>query len=369
MSGVDEQWLIGASGAFGLPLWALGAVAALLVFGLAIMVRRSGWFQSVAGQGLLLIALVGAGVMLSRLTLPSDPHERADAPQARPSERQALEARAFELTTHALAPGSALACLDAGAGDAIEDACEKSVFGSAQGAAAAVAYVSARLALLADGLDYAKRGDAGYEKTLANWRRYVELDRYGVVAHVLAVRDRCTAESCGAFALLRDASTVRTNLKDHTFDNLVARYAEHWKARQDGPVVASAASGAPRAGLGVVRNIDFPSAASIPAISIMSAEPTTVPSVTAANPADAAPAKKPAATATAEPTATSTTAASKRTAAAEGAPPAPTKRAANARRQQTTQAAPAPTPILPAPAVQPAAPPAPAETKGQSLPQ
>jgi hypothetical protein len=46
------------------------------------------------------------------------------------AERQALDARAFELTARAMAPGSALACLDAMAGDVVEDACEKALFAS-----------------------------------------------------------------------------------------------------------------------------------------------------------------------------------------------------------------------------------------------
>ena len=371
---------MGTSGTLGLPLWALGAVAALVVFGLAIALRRSSWLQSVTGQGLVLIGLVGAGVMLDRLVAPprtSDQHERADARQARLAERQTLEARAFDLTARTLLPGSALACLDAGAGDTVEDACEKSVFGSPPSVAAAVTYVMARLSLLADGLDYAKRADAGYERTLDSWRRHAELDRYGLVAHVLATRNLCTAETCAAFALLRDASIVRTNLRDRTFDNLVARYAEQWKARQDGPVVGSVQPGAGKAGLAVARNIDFPSAASIPAISIMSPESSAMPgavgSITAAgtaDPAPTAPAKKPAAAAT-EGTMTSTTVPTKRAASAEGAPSpatptAPTKRAASPpRRQQTPQVGTAPTSILPAAA--PAA--SPAEATGQSAPQ
>jgi hypothetical protein len=361
MSSFDERWLVGASGTLG--LWAMGAVAALVVFGLAVMLRRSGRLQSVAGQGLVLIGLVGAGVMIDRLAAQpraSNPHERTDARQAGLPERETLEARAFDLTARTLVPGSALACLDAGAGDAVEDACEKSVFGSAQAVAAAVAYVSARLALLADGLDYAKRVDAGYERTLDGWRRPAELDRYGLVAHVLATLNRCTAENCDAFALLRDPSIVRTNLRDRTFDNLVGRYAELWKGRQDGAMVASAQPGAVRAGLTVTRNIDFPSASSIPAISIMSAEPSTA-AAGAVNPAAAPPSKKPAVTGATE----ATTVPSKRAASAEGA--APTKRAASKRRQQTTQAGAAPTSSPPA--TEPAASPALAETGGQSVPQ
>src|SRR5476651_1959167 len=68
----------------------------------------------------------------------------------RSAERRALTQRNTELNVSAVAPGSVLACLDGGAGEAIENACEKSVFADPQSAASAVAYTAARLALLAD---------------------------------------------------------------------------------------------------------------------------------------------------------------------------------------------------------------------------
>src|SRR5437868_2554120 len=110
------------------------------------------------------------------------------------AERRALDTRAAELAGRALLPGSPFACLDANAGEAVEGACEKSLFANPETVAAAAAYISARLSFLADGLDYARRIDAGYENRLAGLRRAVEADRYGLVAHVLATRDGCTAE-------------------------------------------------------------------------------------------------------------------------------------------------------------------------------
>ncbi len=76
------------------------------------------------------------------------------------SERRALLARNAELDLAAMAPGSALACLDGGAGETIESACEKQVFADPQKAAAAVAYMSARLALMADAHAYRAIGRA-----------------------------------------------------------------------------------------------------------------------------------------------------------------------------------------------------------------
>src|SRR5580704_6539729 len=69
--------------------------------------------------------------------------------ESRAAERRALLQRNADLNISAVAPGSVLACLDGGAGETIENACEKSVFANPQSAAGAVAYTAARLALLA----------------------------------------------------------------------------------------------------------------------------------------------------------------------------------------------------------------------------
>ena len=50
---------------------------------------------------------------------------------------------------------------------------------------------------------------------LMQLRRNVEVDRFGIVAHVLSVRDGCTAARCDAFALLNDPSRVSANLAHH----------------------------------------------------------------------------------------------------------------------------------------------------------
>jgi hypothetical protein len=64
------------------------------------------------------------------------------------AERRALVQRSAELNLAAM--GSALSCLDAGAGEAVENACEAHVFADPQRAANAVAYTAARLSLLAE---------------------------------------------------------------------------------------------------------------------------------------------------------------------------------------------------------------------------
>ena len=148
--------------------------------------------------------------------------------------------------------------------------------------AAAVAYMAARLTLLADGLAFARHSDPDFAVSLAGLRRAIELDRFGIAAHVLAVRDGCTAERCAAFALLSDANVIKSNLKAQVFDQYVSRYAADWNKTGAGrrwpigsrarwrrsPNLPEAPAKAP-----VPDKYDFPSAASIPPVSIMNPEP------------------------------------------------------------------------------------------------
>ena len=116
-------------------------------------------------------------------------------------------------------------------------------------------------------------------------RRAIEHDRYGLVAQVLLARDRCQPTACPAYRSLTDNHQIITNMDEHTFDNLVARYAPSWNA----PAIAAAGSPMammpPSMPTGRPTNAEFPSAANTPPVSIMSPEP--------------GPARKPAAAATA----------------------------------------------------------------------
>src|SRR5262249_7831719 len=108
------------------------------------------------------------------------------------AERAALDVRALELATRALTPGSALAGLDAMAGEIVEDSCEKAVFATAEATASAVSYVAAQLSLLAAADHHVRRG--GASAAIIGLRRALETDRFGIVAHVLATRDGCTPD-------------------------------------------------------------------------------------------------------------------------------------------------------------------------------
>ncbi|MFZ2077003.1 MAG: hypothetical protein WAV38_10240 [Xanthobacteraceae bacterium] len=196
-------------------------------------------------------------------------------------ERRNLEMRAAQLTAQVLAPGSPLACLDATGGESVEAACEKALFAGPATVAAASSYTAARLTLLSDIAAHIKAG-GNLDSVLPSLRRALEADRFGFVAHALAIRDGCTSSRCGTLVLLRDPERVRANLSAQTFDRYLDRYLPLW-GQPETPVAdaapsstATLAASQPPAGQvqkKVVVDADFPSAASIPAISIMNPEP------------------------------------------------------------------------------------------------
>jgi hypothetical protein len=269
-----------------LPVPVAGALAVLFVVVCLFAVRRA------AGRVLsltivsLLIGTLALFAVLDRMTA----NERV-------LERNALMARDAELAARALDPASALACLDGAAGDAVESACEKKIFASPQSAAAAVAYVTARLSLLADGMRYAGHADPAFAAKLTGMRRAIELDRFGIAAQVLVVRDGCTADRCAAFALLSDANALQANLKAHVFDQYVSRYVEAWnetepaakqpQASTQPPVASATEPPVVAGGHPASAPFDFPSAASIPPVSIMNPEPKASREPAAEAPADA----------------------------------------------------------------------------------
>jgi hypothetical protein len=269
MLGVDPE-----SGASLVRLWIAAGSAALLVALCAVaFLQQARLAASPAMRGGLVVAgaILGASMtwaLLDRAVLAGSA-----------AERRALELRAQELSSQVLIPGSPLACLDALVGESVEAACEKSLFASPATVAAASAYVGAQLTLLANMAALGREQGAEPHAMTAQLRRALETDRFGFVAYVLAIRDGCTAQNCKTLALFRDASRVRTNLTTAALERYLEHYAAAWTAGPEVPVAeatqAPAASTA--AGQGPrksVVNIDFPSAASIPAVSIMNPEPT-----------------------------------------------------------------------------------------------
>lgn len=287
------------SSAFVLPAPSAGAFAAIIVVLAILALRRShaGAFTRALVAVACIALLATTGFTLWRQTA-DDGMGEID---------RALLARNANLNRTALAPGSALACVDAGAGEPVENACEERIFATPQSTAAAVAYMDARLALLAAA---GGRDNPAVRAALAASRRAVRLDRYGIAAHVLATRDGCTAAACAVFALVDDASALKANLKAEVFDQYVSRYAARWNAppvEKTPPAVAQNAAPAPiaRAAGGVTplpsvkpgEPWDFPTADSIPPVSIMNKEPplpkNAEAAAQAAPAAGAAPARSP----------------------------------------------------------------------------
>jgi hypothetical protein len=285
------------TGAFVLSLTMTGAaLVALAVLGvLAFRYAGNAGQAGLFWRGVLVV--VGGAltwILVSRLPSLEQPTGRA-----------ALEARAAELTARAIAPGSALACLDAVANPAVEDGCERALFATPESVAAAVAYVDARYALLAPSTALADR-DPSYRPVLERLRRAMEADRFGLVAQVLTTRG-CTVGECPDLKLLRDSAAVVANMKSHAFDMRVGAHALAWGPGAMRGAVAAAPDGsasAPAPGTAVVHapgaeatgtpgKFDLPSADSIPPVSIMA--PEAVPTERAAAPRSAAPSKRPAA--------------------------------------------------------------------------
>ncbi len=255
------------TGSVSLPGWIVAVVAALVIaFCILESIRGGPYGRSgpLVGAAVVFVVVLTGWWALDQLA-------RRDFAV----ERRALDVRTFELASRALVPGSALACLDAVAGEAIEDACDKALFASPEATAAAVSYVAAQLSLLASAREQARGG--GTSPGIAALRRAVETDRFGIVAHVLAVRDSCTPDQCGAFFLLQDASRIRANLAAQAFESQVRRHMANWPAAEGRPVAASpppsAPPPAPVASTRTPNNLYFPSSASIPPVNIMTAEP------------------------------------------------------------------------------------------------
>jgi len=295
---MNLDWVPGldlASGTFTVPLWVVGVVAALLVALIVIAVVRSGLNDLgslVFRAAVIVIAVVFGWTYLNR-----------SAERDRAEERRALDQRSAELVSRATAPGSAIACLEAANTETVEGACERLVFAGPETVAAATAYIGARLTLLAEAHEYTARRDQGYESSIAGLRRTIGADRYGLVSQVLAMRDGCTADACDAFGLVYDDKKLRANLKDRLFDATVGRYSVSWPTRTR-PLASSTSSG-PVTPPGP--NVNFPSSASIPPVSIMNNEPPQ-----AQPPAGNPPAQAAAPTAEPRPTNTAPTSAARR---------------------------------------------------------
>jgi len=245
------------------PLWAPAALAAVLAVIAVVAIARFGGRQ-VLGTVVATALLVGLGwFALDRL----DSHGKAD-------QRRAIEARVMALNAQALLPNSHLACLDAAGGDLVHEACEKSLFAAPEQIAAALNYVGARLDVVREIAALPDRDQASYESLRAPIVRSLEADRFGLVAQILMARDQCQAASCYAFDFLQNRDRIVANINDNAYDARVARFAAVWTDKPGAPAAPALASqNGPSSPPNTPVNIDFPTAESIPAVSIMSNEP------------------------------------------------------------------------------------------------
>jgi hypothetical protein len=264
-SSLDQLW---RSPTF--PMWITLAAAGF--FGMIVLIALLRAEKSVANGALTVITLLAVGVAVAATIGGYGPTGRGGSG----------ETRSTPQLTAAL---PALSCVDDLAGDTVLSACEKALFGSAESVAAAVSYTASQITRLTASGEAAV-ANRNMTPELQALRRAMERDRYGLVAQVLVVRDHCTPTQCAAFRSLTDQHQIATNMEEHVYNGMIARYSPTWNApaASAGPVAVLApttmATGRPT-------NAEFPTAASTPAVSIMNPEPTTT---TPAAPRPAAPA-------------------------------------------------------------------------------
>jgi hypothetical protein len=253
-----------ATGALTIPIWAVGAVAAvfLVLMMLAIAQAGTATVMHTLSRAVIVIAVACAGWLYIDNT---NQQERAAV-------RRGLDERSAALLARAMAPGSALSCLTGLSGEAVEAACEKTVFATPETVSAAVSYVTAELDLLVDGGVYAGRLDQTYSSQLGPLQSILQRDRFGIVAHVLAMRG-CVVEKCDSANLVGDPTQVLANLRDHVFDANVAKFASAWNAGRSAATANTADAAMARPAAALSSQYDFPSADSIPPVNIMAPEP------------------------------------------------------------------------------------------------
>ena len=261
------------------PMWLTLAAAGF--FGIILLITLLRAEKSVANGALTVITLLAIVIAVAATMRTFGPGDRA-APGETRSPQQ----------TSAMLP--ALSCIDDLAGETVLTACEKALFGSAETVAAGISYAAAQITrLTALGDVAAANKNLTYE--LLTLRRAVERDRYGLMAQVLMARDQCTPSQCAAFRALTDSHQIVVNMAERTFDALISRYAPSWNAPGAAPVVALS----PSVPTGKPTNAEFPTAASTPAVNIMTPEPGSATAPSPPRASASAPTSTPAAAANA----------------------------------------------------------------------
>jgi hypothetical protein len=255
VSSLDQLW---RSPTF--PMWLTLAAAGF--FGIVVLITLLRAEKSVANGALSIITLLAIGIAVAA-TLRGYGPTRSDG---------SGETRSAPQMSAAALP--ALSCIDDLAGDIVLSACEKALFGSPESAAAAVTYTASQIARLT-ALGDAAVANRNLTPELQALRHAVERDRYGLAAQVLVARDRCTPTQCPAFRALTDPHRIASNMEEHVYEGMIARYSPGWNAPAAPPSVGPVAVMAPTTmSTGRPTNAEFPTAASTPPVSIMTPEPT-----------------------------------------------------------------------------------------------
>jgi len=240
------------------PMWLILAAAGF--FGIILLITLLRAEKSVANGALTVITLLAIGIAVAATMRTFGPGDRGASGETRSPQQ-----------TSAVLP--ALSCIDDLAGETVLAACEKALFGSAESVAAGVSYAGSQITrLTAFGDAAVANKNLTYE--LLTLRRAIERDRYGLMAQVLMARDQCTPAQCAAFRALTDSHQIVVNMAERTYDALISRYAPSWNAPAAAPVAALLSS----VPTGKPTNAEFPTAASTPAVNIMTPEPGPSPS-------------------------------------------------------------------------------------------
>jgi hypothetical protein len=254
------------------PMWLTLAAAGF--FGIIVLITLLRAEKSVANGALTVITLLAIGIAVAATIRGFGPGGEAGSVETRSSQP-------------AIAALPALSCIDDLAGDAVLNACEKTLFGSAESSAAAVAYAAFQISRLTAFGDVAT-AERNMTTELQALRRAVERDRFGLMAYVLMARDHCAPSACAAFRSLGDNHQIVANMDERVYENLITRYAPSWNAPAPAPAGGLIAGLPASVPTGKPTNADFPSAASTPPVNIMTPEPGTAPAPSVARPPAAA---------------------------------------------------------------------------------
>jgi hypothetical protein len=252
---LDQLW---RSPAF--PMWLTLAAAGFFAIIVLITLLRAE--KSVANGALTVITLLAIGVAVAATI-------RGFGTGGGSGSTETASVQTFNVSL------PALSCVDDLAGEAVLAACEKSLFGSAESAAAAVSYAASLITQLTASGDVAA-ANRSMTPELQAVRRAVERDRYGLMAQALVARDHCTLSECPAFRVITDSHQIVANMDQRTYDSLVSHYAPSWNAPAVAPAAGTGGAVAalsPTIPTGRPTNAEFPSAASTPPVSIMTPEP------------------------------------------------------------------------------------------------